>query len=139
MESQSVSAASKTFTVPQWFVSDKLLTSGVSNSQDTTKQQQRANNTQQSLTQLCIPNTNHLNIRAHIYVAKATWYRICIVHNKFFGNIYPHSVWGYSKPEHSSFHLPTFHRYTSSYNISLNFYLKCRHAYDKMSSATPQC
>ena len=72
LESQSVSAASKTFTVPQWFVSDKLLTSGVSNSQDTTKLQQRAHNTKQSLSQLCIPSTNLSNIRAHIYVAKAT-------------------------------------------------------------------
>ena len=45
----------------------KFHPSGVSDSQDTTKLQIRAHNTQQSLTQLCVGNyTNLLNILAHI-------------------------------------------------------------------------
>ena len=49
----------------------KLHPSGASESQDTTKLQQRAHNTQQSLTKLCIGNTNISNTLAHKSVAKA--------------------------------------------------------------------
>ena len=62
----------------------KLHPSGASDSQDTTELQQRAHNNQQSLTQLCIGNTNLSNTLAHISVAKATWCRIWTIH-KFFG------------------------------------------------------
>ena len=47
-----------------------------SDSQDTTELQKRANNTRQSLTQLCIGNTNILITLARISVAKATLCRI---------------------------------------------------------------
>ena len=50
----------------------KTLPSSASNSQNTTNMQQRAHDNQQSLTQLCIENTNLSNTFAHISVEKAT-------------------------------------------------------------------
>lgn len=55
---------------------------------DTTKLQQLAHNTQQSLTQFWVGNTNHSNSLTHKHVpmANATWFRIWIFNNKFLGS-----------------------------------------------------
>ena len=92
----------------------KLHSSGVSDSQDTTKLQIRAHNTQQSLTQLCVGNyTNLLNILAHISVA---------------------AMLRQSQPGHSPYHLQTLHRYSSNFNFSINFHRKWRHLVTSGSS-----
>ena len=102
----------------------KLHRSGASDSQDTTELLQRAHNNHQSLTQLCIGNTNLSNTLVHISVAKATWCRTWTIHNKFFGYL--------STFRSGILSLPTLHGYSSCFNISLHFHSKCRYVYHRI-------
>ena len=95
-----------------------LHPSGASDSQDTTELLQRAHNNQQSLTLLCIGNTNLSNTLVHISVAKATWCRTWTIHNKF--------LWYLSTFRYGLLSLPTLHGYSSCLNIFLHVHSKCR-------------
>lgn len=116
----------------------KLYPPGASDRQGSTWLQQSANNTQQSLTKLCIGSTNLSNILVHIHVAKATWCRVWIVNNKvlvylstFKSGLLSQHCWD----NHSlsiTPHVPTLYRYSSCFNISPHFHWKCRFMYDKM-------